>query len=248
MRQRTGARHVLEPLTVGEGEVAGLLHCPVPGRVRGDAAQVHPAGTVLDEHQHIYALQQHGIHVQEIDREDPGSLGCQELPPRRAGPTRRRVDARSMQDLPHGRRRNCHAELHELAVDPPVSPQRILPRQADDKAGDARACPRASWPAPLARVVLPRRQPAVPGQQRRGRHEEDLGPAPARYKPRQRGKPGPVSRLIPHPAGVPPQYRVLMPEHQQLSIFRPVAAEHQDGQAEYPAREQVDDLEQHPAS
>jgi hypothetical protein len=39
-----------------------------------------------------------------------------------------------------------------------------------------------------------------------------------------------------------------MPEHQQLSIFRPVAAEHQDGQAEYPAREQVDDLEQHPAS
>ena len=189
-----------------------------------------------------------GIHVQEIDREDPGSLGCQELPPRRAGPTRRRVDARSMQDLPHGRRRNCHAELHELAVDPPVSPQRILPRQADDKAGDARACPRASWPAPLARVVLPRRQPAVPGQQRRGRREEDLGPAPARYKPRQRGKPGPVSRLIPHPAGVPPQYRVLMPEHQQLSIFRPVAAEHQDGQAEYPAREQVDDLEQHPAS
>ena len=46
---------VLEPLTVGEGEVAGLLHCPVPGRVRGDAAQVHPAGTVLDEHQHICA-------------------------------------------------------------------------------------------------------------------------------------------------------------------------------------------------
>jgi hypothetical protein len=49
-------------------------------------------------------------------------------------------------------------------------------------------------------------------------------------------------------AGVPPQYRVLMPEHQQLSILRPVTAEHQDGQAEYPAREHVDDLKQHPAS
>jgi hypothetical protein len=36
--------------------------------------------------------------------------------------------------------------------------------------------------------------------------------------------------------------------HQQLGILRQVAAEHQDGQAEYPAREQVDDLEQHPAS
>jgi transposase len=37
-------------------------------------------------------------------------------------------------------------------------------------------------------------------------------------------------------------------EHQQLSILRQVTAEHQDGQAEYPARKQVDDLEQHPAS
>jgi hypothetical protein len=91
---------VLEPLTEGESEVAGLLHAPVPGRVRGDATQVHPAGTVLDEHQHVYALQQHGVHVQEINREDSGSLGTQELPPRRAGPARRRIDARSAQDLP----------------------------------------------------------------------------------------------------------------------------------------------------
>jgi hypothetical protein len=249
VQQCTGAtRHVLEPLAKGEGEVAGLLHCPVPGRVRGDAAQVHPAGTVLDEHQHVHALQQHGVHVQEIDREDPGGLGCQELPARRARPARRRVDARGMRDLPHGGRRNCHAELHELAVDPPVSPHRILPCQANDKASYARACLRAPWPAALARVVLPCRQPAVPGQQRRGRNSEDTGPPPARYKPRQCGEPDPVTRLIPHPTDVPPQYRVLMPEHQQFSIFHPVAAEHQDGQAEYPARKQVDDLEQHPAS
>ena len=39
-----------------------------------------------------------------------------------------------------------------------------------------------------------------------------------------------------------------LPEHEQLGIFRPVTAEHQDGQAEYPARQQVDDLDQHPAS
>ena len=39
-----------------------------------------------------------------------------------------------------------------------------------------------------------------------------------------------------------------MPEDQRLGILRQVAAEHQDGQAECPAREQVDDLEQHPAS
>jgi hypothetical protein len=44
------------------------------------------------------------------------------------------------------------------------------------------------------------------------------------------------------------QYRVLMPEHQQLSILLQVTAEHQDGQAEHPARKHVDDLEQHLAS
>jgi hypothetical protein len=54
--------------------------------MRGDATQVHPAGAVLDEHQDIQRLQKHGIHVQEVDREDPGGLGVQELPPRRARP------------------------------------------------------------------------------------------------------------------------------------------------------------------
>ena len=214
----------------------------------GDAAEVHPAGAVLNEHQDIQSLEQHGVHVQEVDREDPGGLGCQELPPPRACAPRRRIDARGMQDLPHGGRRHGDAEFRQFAVDPAVSPQRILLRQADDQPGDTRDRRRAPWLAPLARVVLPRRQPAVPGQQRRRRHGEDLGPAPARYKPRQRGEPGPVGRLVPHPAGVPPQDRVLVPEHQQLSLLRQVAAEHQDGQAEHPAREQVDDLEQHPAS
>jgi hypothetical protein len=77
--------------------------------------------------------------------------------------------------------RNCrHAGLHQLAVEPPVSPQRILPRQADNKAGDARGRRQAPRPAPPARVILARCQPAVPGQQRRGRDGEDSGPAPAR--------------------------------------------------------------------
>jgi hypothetical protein len=31
------------------------------------------------------------------------------------------------------------------------------------------------------------------------------------------------------------QHRVLVPEYQQFSILRQVRAEHQDGQAEYPA-------------
>jgi len=86
----------------GESEVAGLLDCPLSGGMFGDAAEVHPAGAVLDEHQDIQSVQQHGVHVQEVDGEDPGGLGVQELAPRRARATRCRVDARGMQDLPDG--------------------------------------------------------------------------------------------------------------------------------------------------
>ena len=86
--------------------------------------------------------------------------------------------------------------------------------------------------APLARVVLSRGELAVPGQQRRGRDGEDLCPAPARDQSRQSGEPGPVGWLVPHPAGLAAQHRVLVPEHQQLGVLRLVPAEHQDSQAE----------------
>jgi hypothetical protein len=60
--------------------------------------------------------------VQEVDGEDTGGLSMQELPPRRARPARRRVDARGPQNLIDGRWRDRCAELDELAADPPVTP------------------------------------------------------------------------------------------------------------------------------
>jgi DNA-binding transcriptional MerR regulator len=113
-------------------------------------------------------------------------------------------------------------------------------------AGDAPGCQRTTGLALLAAVALSRGQSAVPGQQRRRRHAEDLCPAPAGEEPRQRGETQPVSRVVPDPADVT-AHRVPVPEHQQLSSRRPVAAEHQDSYA-YPACQQVDDLEQHLAS
>ena len=113
---------VREPLVEAEGEVAGLLHGPLARGVRGDAAEVHPAGAVLDEHQDVQSVQQHGIHVQEVDGEDPAGLGVQELPPARTRAPRRWIDARGMQDLPDGGRCDCHAELRQFAVDAAVSP------------------------------------------------------------------------------------------------------------------------------
>ncbi|HUL27756.1 MAG TPA: hypothetical protein VLW44_18510, partial [Streptosporangiaceae bacterium] len=60
------ADHELDALKAfaeAEGQIAGLLHRPLRSGVRRDAAQVHPAGAVLDEYQDMQPLQQHGIHV-----------------------------------------------------------------------------------------------------------------------------------------------------------------------------------------
>jgi len=65
---------------------------------------MHSAAAMLDEHQDIQSPQQHSVHVQEVDGEDPGGLDVQELPPRRVRAARRRIDARRTQDLPHSER------------------------------------------------------------------------------------------------------------------------------------------------
>ena len=39
-------------------------------------------------------------------------------------------------------------------------------------------------------------------------------------------------RLVPYPAGVLAQHRVLVPEHEQLGILRQVFTEYQNSQAE----------------
>lgn len=53
-----------------------------------------------------------------------------------------------------------------------------------------------------------------------------------RDEPRERGEPGPIRGVVPYPAGVSAQQRVLVPEHQQLRVLLPVTADHQDSQAE----------------
>jgi hypothetical protein len=168
-------RELAEPLVKAEGEVAGLLHGPLAGGAGGDAAEVHPPGAVLDEHQDVQSLQRHGVCVQEIGGEDPSGLGVQELPPAGARAARCRAGASSVQDLPDGGRRHGDAKLEQLALDPAVAPQWILPRQAQHQPLDPRGSGRTAGPAPPARAVLLFGQPAVPGQERRRRDVTLLG-------------------------------------------------------------------------
>jgi hypothetical protein len=78
------------------------------------------------KYQDVDALQQHGVHVQEVDGEDPGGLGVQELPPGRVRTARRRIDAGGVQNLPDGGRCDSNVEFRQLAMDPAVSPPREM--------------------------------------------------------------------------------------------------------------------------
>jgi hypothetical protein len=51
---------------------------------------------MFDEHQDMQSPEEHGAQVQEIDYDDSGSLGVQELPLARARAARCRIDARGM--------------------------------------------------------------------------------------------------------------------------------------------------------
>ncbi|HEY5356803.1 MAG TPA: hypothetical protein VIJ82_03805 [Streptosporangiaceae bacterium] len=100
------------------------------------------------------------------------------------------------------------------------------------EASDAPEHRGAAGLAPLARVVLPGGQLAVPGQQRRGCDRK----APAQRRRGMNrvsaGEPGPVSWLVPDPAVRAAQHHVLVAEHEDLSVLRLVPAEYQDGNAD----------------
>lgn len=63
------AEQELEPpglITEVHQQLPGLLRGPLPRRVRSDAQVVHSAGLDLDHDEHVKALQQHRVDVQEV--------------------------------------------------------------------------------------------------------------------------------------------------------------------------------------
>jgi hypothetical protein len=74
--------------------------------------------------------------MDEIDRQDAAGLRGQELLPGGAGAAGRGVDPGSVQDLPHRGGRDRVAELDEFALHAPVSPCRVVGRDADHELAD----------------------------------------------------------------------------------------------------------------
>jgi hypothetical protein len=61
-------------------QVAGLLGRPYPGRVGGHPEDVDPAGGKLDHKQHVQALEQDRVDLEEVARQHALGLRGQELP------------------------------------------------------------------------------------------------------------------------------------------------------------------------
>jgi hypothetical protein len=96
------------------------------------------------------APQQHGIHVDKVDRQNAAGLGCQELLPGRARPARCGVDPSVLQDLPHSRGSDRVAKLGELALHPPVTPRRVVRGHADHELADRGCRGRSSGRPPVS--------------------------------------------------------------------------------------------------
>jgi hypothetical protein len=87
--------------SVRPDEVPGLLGHPRSGWVGGDAQDMNAAGGKLDHKQHIQALEQDGIDVEEVAGQDSLGLGGKELPPSQPRTAWRRVDACPFEEQPH---------------------------------------------------------------------------------------------------------------------------------------------------
>jgi hypothetical protein len=189
---------------------------PLPGRVRGDARQMHLPRRQLDEHEHVHAAEQHRVDGEEIAGDDPAGLRAQELPPRLRRPTRHRIDPSLPEDRPDRAGCNPNAEAGEFALDPPVAPTRVLPRQPLNQRPHARVRCRSSR-RPMRIRPTPRDQRPMPTTNRLGTHKYAAPPV-ARKHPNQRGQEHPVSRTAACPGHLPPQHRELVTQQKDLDL------------------------------
>jgi hypothetical protein len=186
---------------------------------------VEPSYADREDEQHVDPTQQHRIDREEVTRQHRARLSTAELPPRWTFATRSRIKPGLTQDVPHGRRSHPIAKPDEFAVDPAVTPPRVLLGEPDHQVAyddrGTRATP--GWFRPRQVGPVTRDQLPVPAQQRLRSHD----PRPqhlARQHPGTRRQNQPVLRLQPRAGHLPPQHRHLMPQHQQLDVLRRLAA------------------------
>ena len=112
-------------------DVRIMLRDPVPRRMPRHSEYVEPSCAYLEDEEHVDPTQQHRVDREEVTRQHRARLSTAELPPRRTFAARSRIKPGLTQDVPHGRRSHPIAKPDEFAVDPAVTPRRVLPGEPD---------------------------------------------------------------------------------------------------------------------
>jgi hypothetical protein len=182
------------------------------------AQHMHVAVADLKHEQHIEPPQrERAVDVEEVDREHAGGLGAQELPPAGVGvPQRSRRDPVALEDPPDRRGVDAVAECEQLALQPDVSPARVLPRHSHHQ-GDQDVVDRRT--SRMARVGPSSADKAAMPAQDRVRSDHVAAPQRAGQPPHERGQYGPVrpvqSRLWVGAA----QDGDLVTQHEKLDVL-----------------------------
>src|SRR6266545_2926862 len=157
-------------------EVACLLGHPAAIRIGRDPGEVDAPGRKLDEEQRVEALQEERVDGKEVTLQDARRLSPQELPPALLEPLRCRLDPCLLQNRPDGACGQLDPEPEQLALDPPVAPARVLPRQPHHERTHLGASRWASG-TPMRIRPAARDQLAMPTHKRRRRDEHRRLPA-----------------------------------------------------------------------
>ncbi|MGY3205830.1 hypothetical protein ACVW19_006345 [Streptomyces sp. TE5632] len=162
------------------GEDACRVNGPGLGRMGGDAGDGQPVGAVLAERRRVEPAARRGVAGREGAGGDPFGLGGEDLAPGRAKAARGRANVRGVEDSPDRPGGDGAVAPGRLALDPPVPPAGVLPRQTRNELFDRLPGRRPSGSrAPPAVVSLGGAAPAVPGQERAGGDREDRAPKAA---------------------------------------------------------------------
>jgi len=122
------------PLPEISDEIAGQLRRPGRGWMRGDAQDVDMAVAGIQDEEHVDTLEGHAIDVEEIARQKRVGVGAEEAAPGLVvGSSRRGRQAVSTQDAADRPGGNPMPQAAQLALDPLISPQRVLGGQSHDQ-------------------------------------------------------------------------------------------------------------------
>jgi hypothetical protein len=216
LASRSRIRNPISSQPLPYRQVPGLLGYPRRVGVPGDAEEVHATGPELDGEQDVQRAKPNRLHSEEVEGNDPVSLGPEELAPGGAASARRRAEAFSAKDRPDSSGRYPDAELQQFAPDPLAAPPGILPPQPSDELHRLWIEQRpAGYPAPirpLATDELP-----VPLEQCPRGHDEGP-PLLPRQDPARRGEQHPVSPAKSGPANASLKHLELVSKDQQFGF------------------------------